>query len=215
LVQVKAATISGRTLIFSPKEGCLKRFYSPISIPNILTLVRILLTPLFVIFLIRNQFPQALLIFAIAGVTDGLDGFIARCLDQRTALGAFLDPIADKLLLVSSYVALAVLEVIPAWVAVVVIARDVIIVLGIAVLTLTEKKYKVKPTIISKCTTTVQIGTILINLFDPYHAKLSFLHPCALWLTALLTIFSGLHYTFLGMRILQEPNARKMDCEER
>ena len=181
------------------------RSHSPISIPNILTVGRILLTPLFVILLIRDQFTQALLIFAVAGLTDGLDGLIARCLNQRTALGAYLDPIADKLLLVSAYVALAVLEAMPAWVAVVVIARDVIIVLGIAVFTLTEKKYGIHPTIISKCTTTAQIVTILITLFDPRRAQLGLLHPYALWATALLTILSGLHYIFIGMRILQEP----------
>ena len=181
------------------------KFHSPISIPNILTLARILITPLFVILLIRSQFTQALLVFAIAGLTDGLDGLIARCLDQRTALGAYLDPIADKLLLVSSYVALSVLEVIPAWVAVVVIARDVIIVLGIAVFTLTEKKYTIHPTIISKCTTTAQIFAILVTLFDPERLRLSILHPFVLWTTALFTIASGLHYIYIGMRILQEP----------
>ncbi len=182
------------------------KFNSPISIPNILTLTRILITPLFVILLIRNQYTQALLVFGVAGLTDGLDGFIARCLNQRTALGAHLDPIADKLLLITSYVALAVLEVIPAWVSVVVIARDVIIILGIAVFTLTEKKFTIRPTIISKCTTTAQICTILVTLFDPDQMRLGMLHPFALWTTALLTIISGLHYTYIGMRILQEPN---------
>ena len=181
------------------------KFHSPISIPNILTLIRILITPLFVILLIRSQFTQALMAFAVAGLTDGLDGLIARCLNQRTALGAYLDPIADKLLLATSYVALAVLEIIPAWLAVVVIARDVIIVLGIAVFTLTEKKYAIHPTLISKCTTAAQICTILVTLFDPNHTRLGVVHPFALWATTLLTILSGLHYTFIGMRILQEP----------
>ena len=182
----------------------------PISIPNILTIIRILLTPLFVILLQRGQFSQALIVFTIAGLTDCLDGLIARCFNQRTALGAFLDPIADKLLLVTAYVALAVLTVIPAWVAVVVIARDIIIILGIAVLTLTEKKYEIKPTIVSKFTTTAQIITVLISLLDPGRIQFAYLHAPILWLTVCLTIFSGLHYVYWGMRILQEPNNKTL-----
>jgi cardiolipin synthase len=179
---------------------------SSISIPNIITIIRILLTPLFVILLLRDLFPMALMVFAVAGISDGLDGFIARYFNQRTALGAWLDPIADKLLLVSAFVGLAILSVIPPWVAVIVIARDVIISLGIAVLTLTEKKYEVRPSIVSKCTTMAQIVTVMISLFDPARTTLSSLHTPILWLTAILTILSGLHYIFIGMRILQEPN---------
>jgi cardiolipin synthase len=182
------------------------RFNESFSIPNILTIIRMLLTPLFVILLLRDMFPMALLVFAAAGISDGLDGFIARYFNQRTALGAYLDPMADKLLLVSSFVALAVLNVIPAWVAVVVITRDVIIVLGIATLTLTEKKYEVRPSSVSKCTTTAQIITVMLFLFDPTRVKLAVLHGPLLWITAILTILSGLHYIYIGMRFLQEPS---------
>jgi cardiolipin synthase len=183
----------------------LSRFSSPINVPNILTLVRILLTPVFVILLLRQLYPQALAVFIFAGVSDGLDGFIARYFNQRTALGAYLDPTADKLLLVSSYVALSVLQVIPAWVAVVVIARDVIIVLGIAIFTLFEKAYEVRPTILSKCTTTFQILLVAVSLFDPDKLRMAVLHAPLLWTTALATVLSGLHYIYIGMTILQEP----------
>lgn len=185
----------------------LNRLTSTISIPNILTLVRILLTPVFVILLLRDLFPMALLVFAIAGVSDGLDGLIARYLNQRTALGAYLDPAADKLLLVSAFVSLAVLGVIPPWATVIVIARDVIIVLGLAILTLTEKKYEINPSMVSKCTTTAQIITVLVTLYDPAHVKLAMLYPVLLWSTAILTTLSGLHYIYIGMNILQEPNS--------
>lgn len=184
----------------------LNRLTSTISIPNILTLVRILLTPVFVILLLRDLFPLALLVFAIAGISDGLDGLIARYMNQRTALGAILDPAADKLLLISSFVALAVLGIVPPWVTVIVITRDVIILVGLAILMLTEKKYEVRPTLVSKCTTTVQIVTVLVILYDPSHLKLAMLHPILLWSTAILTTWSGLHYIYLGMNILQEPN---------
>lgn len=182
------------------------RYNSSISIPNILTVVRILLTPLFVIFLLRDLYTHALMVFAIAGLSDGLDGLIARYLNQRTKLGAYLDPTADKLLLVSAFIALAVLGVIPAWVAVIVIARDVIICLGIAILLLTEKPYEVRPSLVSKCTTTAQILIVLLSLFDPTHVKLTALHFPLLWITAILTILSGLHYIYKGMNILQEPS---------
>jgi cardiolipin synthase (CMP-forming) len=175
-----------------------------ISIPNILTLLRILLTPLFIILLLRHLYPQGLLVFALAGISDALDGFIARYFNQRTRLGAYLDPLADKLLLVSAFVCLAVLKVLPAWLAVIVITRDVIIVLGIAILTITEMPYEVEPSIVSKCTTTVQLLTIAAILLHQSFGLLSAALTPLYWITACLTILSGLHYIYLGMVILQE-----------
>jgi cardiolipin synthase len=185
----------------------MSRLIASISIPNILTLLRILLTPVFVILLLKDQFSTALLVFAIAGISDGLDGLIARYMNQRTALGAYLDPAADKLLLTAAFVALALLGIIPAWLTVIVIARDVIIVLGLAILTLTEKKYAIKPTLVSKCTTTIQLLMVFVSLYDPSHVKLDMLHPVLLWATAVVTTLSGLHYIYIGMNILQESDA--------
>ncbi len=180
------------------------RSNTTISIPNLLTLIRVLLTPLLVILLLRDMFPLALLVFAIAGLSDGLDGLIARLLNQRTILGAYLDPAADKLLLTSSFVCLAILNVIPPWLAVIVITRDVIILLGLAILTLTEKKYSINPTMVSKCTTTIQLLMVLLSLYDPTHTQLVLMHPVMVWSTAVFTIGSGFHYIYLGMNILQE-----------
>lgn len=177
---------------------------SPINIPNVLTIVRILLVPIFVLLLMRQLYPLALFVFAIAGLTDGLDGFIARYFNQRTALGAYLDPMADKLLIVSAYIVLVVLDVIPDWVAVVVIARDVIIALGIAILTMTEKKYEVRPSFISKITTAAQIALVLLTLFDPTGTRLMAVHLPLMCATAGVTILSGLHYIYIGMGILQD-----------
>lgn len=186
----------------------MSRFGSPINIPNTLTLVRILLTPVFVILLLRHQYTYALAVFVFAGLSDGVDGFIARYFNQRTALGAYLDPTADKLLLVSSYVTLAALQVIPAWLAVVVITRDVLIVVGLAILTLFEKAYEVRPTFSSKCTTALQILLVAVSLFDPTHARLAAIHSPLIWATTSVTIVSGLHYIYIGMNILQEPGER-------
>ena len=177
---------------------------SPFNIPNMLTILRILLTPVFIILLLRHLYWQALAVFAVAGLSDALDGFIARYFNQRTALGAYLDPVADKLLLASAYISLAVLAVIPAWVSVIVIARDVIITLGIAILTVTQKTYEVRPTIVSKCTTAAQIILVMVALFDPTRTLLTALHAPLVWATAILTTVSGLHYIYIGMNILQE-----------
>ena len=151
---------------------------------------------------------MALLVFIVAGVSDGLDGFIARVLNQRTAIGAYLDPLADKLLLVSAYVGLALLDGIPEWVAVIVISRDVIISLGVAIFTVMDKTYEVRPSIVSKFTTTAQILTIILALFDPAHLRLPAMHLPIVWITSILTITSGFHYIYIGMEILQRPSEK-------
>ena len=116
-----------------------------INVPNILTVLRILITPIFVILLLRDLHGLALLVFVLAGVSDGLDGLIARMFNQRSDLGAVLDPIADKLLLSAAYVSLGVLRDIPGWLVVVVISRDVLIVTGIAVLHFCRIDFDVLP----------------------------------------------------------------------
>jgi len=174
-----------------------------ITIPNLLTVTRILLTPLFVIFLIRERFGYALLVFIAAGVSDGLDGLIARYFNQRTTLGALLDPIADKVLLSAGFVCLAVLMVIPGWLTVVVISRDVVIMLGIAVFAIMNIDFEVKPTVISKITTVFQVVTVCLALINLEISGLRELQLIFYWATAGLTILSGLHYIFVGLSILQ------------
>ena len=175
-----------------------------INVPNILTLVRLLLTPLFVILLIRDQLRPALTVFFLAGISDGLDGLIARWFDQRTVLGAYLDPVADKVLLMSSYICLGILGIIPAWLSVVVLSRDILIVIGIAILTLTEKKYHIRPSRISKCTTALQLVTVVLALISTGTDQFQSLLIPLIWTTAALTTISGLHYIFIGMNILQQ-----------
>jgi cardiolipin synthase len=179
-----------------------------INAPNLLTLLRILATPLFIIFLIREQFGLALLVFSLAGVTDGLDGLLARWFNQKTILGAHLDPVADKLLLTSAFVTLAVQSLIPSWLTVIVISRDVLILLGIAMLELFHVKFEVHPSLISKCTTAVQLATVFLSLLTlQFPAALPANLP-AHWLTAALTILSGLHYIYVGIRILHTNGPR-------
>ncbi len=174
-----------------------------INIPNILTVLRILMIPLFVIFLIRNLHGYALLVFILAGVSDGLDGLIARAMNQRSELGAILDPIADKLLLTAAYITLGVLQDIPGWLVVVVISRDVIIVTGIAVLAFTRVPFEIRPSLISKWTTALQVVTIAFSLLDLQTAWADPAKRSLFWGTAAITVLSGLHYTYVGLHILQ------------
>ena len=174
-----------------------------INVPNFITVIRILLTPLFVIFLQRDMFQMAILVFTIAGVSDGLDGFIARCFNQRTELGAYLDPIADKFLLVASFVTLGIQQHIPGWLAVIVISRDIVIVMGIAVLNIMDIKIRIHPTLISKVTTFAQLFTVFLTLLYPQIPSEPFAKYVMFWLTAVLTTISGLHYMMLGLNTFQ------------
>lgn len=172
------------------------------SIPNLLTLIRLLLIPWFAILIINGSLNQALWVFIAAALTDGLDGFAARLLAQKTSLGAYLDPIADKLLLSTAYIALAVLQQVPVWLAVIVISRDVIIVLGISVLFLNEYQVEIRPTIYSKITTVFQILVVFMALSSGYIAYAEWIRWGIIYLTLILTIFSGLHYIISGLKIL-------------
>jgi cardiolipin synthase len=174
------------------------------NLPNLLTLLRILLIPVFVIFIMNKQTEWALGTFAIAGITDGVDGLLARLTHQRTELGAYLDPIADKLLLSASYITLAIVEILPSWLTVIVITRDVIILVGLLVFILTGHRPKLQPSFVSKVTTVFQISTILLALLKEYHPSIDIFATFVLYGAAVLTIISGSHYIYLGTRILNE-----------
>ena len=173
--------------------------------------MRIILVPVFVIFIIQERYLSALLVFTAAGLTDALDGALARILKAQTKLGAYLDPIADKLLLVTSFVSLSVFGIIPAWLTVIVISRDMIILLGLMILTLLAVPYEISPAIVSKLTTVLQVGTIfLVLLYKAMALKcdetwlLGFF-----WATAVFTIVSGLVYIFRGIGFLNRANPQK------
>ncbi len=176
------------------------------NIPNFLSLLRIILVPVFVIFLIQSEYDKALITFVIAGLTDALDGTLARLLKCQTTLGAYLDPIADKLLLVTSFITLSIFGLIPGWLAVIVISRDFIILLGIAILTLMSINYEIKPAVVSKLTTAFQVATIFLALLSKafFHDFDNFWIFGLCWATALLTIISGVVYIIRGIQILNK-----------
>jgi len=172
------------------------------NLPNILTLTRVLLIPVFVILIINKYFEWALLTFTIAGITDGLDGLIARLTHQRTELGAYLDPIADKLLTFAAFISLAIIEMIPSWLVVIVITRDIIILIGFLVMFLTNYHPKINPSFLSKMTTTFQIVTILFALLAGLFPAFKQLSMLAFYGTGIITILSGTQYIYIGTQIL-------------
>jgi cardiolipin synthase (CMP-forming) len=179
------------------------------TLPNLLTLLRVLLIPVFIILIINRSFGWAIVTFAVAGITDGIDGLLARLTHQRTELGAYLDPIADKLLLASSFITLALIELVPSWLAVIVISRDVIILVGIAVLMLNDYRPQIRPSLVSKATTFLQISTILLVLAERYYPILKGPTWVVIYGAGLFTVLSGAHYIHRGARIL---NGKAEDC---
>lgn len=178
------------------------------NIANSFTILRILSIPLFIILLSYDHHQAALIIFVLAAITDALDGFFARVFKQKTDLGAYLDPIADKLLLSSSFVALAMLKLIPVWLTILVLSRDIIISLGILVLWVNTFQIEINPTFISKCTTLFQIITIGAALSFHVVQEKSFTLTPLYWTTGVLTIASGCHYIIRGLKIIGEKEKR-------
>ncbi|CAN2040600.1 cardiolipin synthase (CMP-forming) [Candidatus Magnetomoraceae bacterium gMMP-15] len=182
----------------------MKSSNSSITLANILTVLRILLTPLFVIFVIRGFFIHALLVFTVAAISDALDGLVARYFNQKSDLGAYLDPIADKMLLSSAFISLAILEILPGWLTVIVISRDILILMGIAIFSINNIKFKIEPSMASKLTTVAQLITVFLALLNINISQIYYIKIAFYWITAGLTILSGLHYLYIGMNILQK-----------
>ena len=174
------------------------------TVPNQLTLMRLGFLPLFIILVFYERFGWALAILALAAVTDSMDGLLARSLNQKTALGAYLDPIADKLLLSSSFIVLALDGQIRWWLAILVLGRDVLILTTAAVILLTAGYRSFPPSIYGKITTTVQIFlvfAVLANAVFHNHA-LAIVTRVLVYVVAGFTVFSGFHYSVVVARRL-------------
>lgn len=172
------------------------------TVPNFLTLCRILLTPLLVWLLLDRKLNQALIVFFVAGMTDGLDGMIARVFHQKSQLGAYLDPLADKILLVSSFVLLGRLELVPDWLVVIAVSRDAMILLGLMTLMYHHVSFQIKPVFLSKLTTLLQLACVLAALSSACVAMPRWGYTTLFALTAVLSVASGLHYLLLGIDLL-------------
>ena len=174
---------------------------------NQLTVLRMAFVPLFVLLAVYGHMGGALAVFVMAGITDLLDGYIARRFGQKTPLGTFLDPVADKLLLTSSFVLLSqgTLDLhlkIPLWLTITVIGRDVLLVISILIINLTMGRHLFPPSIYGKVTTAFQLLTVFSVLVINYlRVTLPYVNSIY-YLAFILTMVSGLHYLARGMKLV-------------
>jgi cardiolipin synthase len=170
--------------------------------PNLLTVSRICLAPFLVSAILDNRFEMAFVLFLVAGVTDALDGLLARLLKQRTMLGLYLDPVADKLLLSTLFLVLMYKDLIPMHVTVLVLGRDVGILLVSAILFAAADRREFHPSVFGKANTLAQITAVAVVLLHQFNHALwvVLLRAFALYATIALTIASGLHYAWLVSR---------------
>jgi cardiolipin synthase (CMP-forming) len=186
-----------------------------VTVPNMLTVFRMVLIPVFVTMLFYRRFVLALAVFVCAGLTDGLDGLLARRFDQRSQLGTVLDPIADKLMMVTAFIVLSMRSIFPApvpshlpvpfWVTIAVISRDVFIIVGAAAINIMTGFRGFRPSWLGKVNTTVQIVAIAAIMFAasvPYYT--GYYLPTIYATVFTFAVLSGLHYIFFASKLLNE-----------
>ena len=177
-----------------------------LTVPNQLTFLRLGFLPFFIISIQYRRYDIALAVLIIAALTDGLDGLLARTLNQKTALGAYLDPIADKLLLSSSFVVLALNRKISWWLAILVLGRDSLLLTSAAVILVVAGYRLFPPSVYGKLTTALQIllvfAVVLLAVAD--WRWLQVLRTILEYLVAGFTVFSGFHYSIVVSRRLSE-----------
>src|SRR4030065_1799424 len=174
---------------------------SVLNIPNTFTIARIVIIPIFITSIIYKRYDYSLYLFIIAALTDLFDGLFARIKNQKTALGTFLDSLADKFLLVTAFIILSIYGWTPKWLTITVISRDIIIIIGWFLLYLISGRSIVEPSMLGKVTILMQsilIAYVLIHINLPLLPDLPSL---LLWITAGITILSGLHYIYRGLKV--------------
>jgi cardiolipin synthase (CMP-forming) len=181
-----------------------------LTLANQLTILRILIVPLFVILVVYGMLGAALLAFMVAGLTDALDGLIARRAGQRTSLGAWLDPMADKLLLVTTFIVLTIPTIpltnhLPAWLTILVISRDVAIVVVVAIVNLALGPRTFTPSLLGKLTTATFILTSIAVMFYNYREEESVVVTAGIWLSLALTLVSSADYVFRMRKLIGDP----------
>jgi len=173
-----------------------------VNLANSLTILRILMAPAISILLVYKFWRLALAIFLLAGITDALDGFIARSRAQRTELGMILDPLADKLLLFAAFMTLVYLRQIPRWLFILVVSRDLILIGGFLVVYIATGKTTVSVSPMGKLTTGLQLATVLGTMLLHVTGGVGPYLPTLIILTAAVTIYSGLEYVLRGAKLL-------------
>jgi cardiolipin synthase len=180
--------------------------------PNQLTLLRLIFIPFIAMMVIDGRFPGALTLFVLAGISDGLDGYLARRLDQRTRLGQYLDPIADKLLLSTMFVVLAAVHRVPWKITILVFSRDLGILIVSMLFFFTTSIRDFKPSFWGKANTGAQIATVLLVFLDAVTASafITDLKVIGYWTTFALTLISWIHYTVVAGGWLRSTGNKSM-----
>lgn len=167
------------------------------QIPNLLTTLRLILAVPVCLFILRENYPVVLWLAFVAGLSDALDGYMARKLNALSHYGAIVDPLADKALLVSAYIALAFVGLLPWWVTVIIFLRDMLIVSGVLIYRCKFGRYKMAPSIWGKISTAVQIVYVLMLLMQQVYPILSRLTlQVGMWTVILMAFISGCHYLY-------------------
>jgi len=174
---------------------------------NQLTILRMIFIPFIVVNLIYGHPRVAALIFILAAITDALDGLLARAFKQKTVLGSYLDPIADKLLLTSAFITLTVPSLplpvhIPLWLTALTITRDLLIALIALIIHLSTGHTHFPPSLLGKCTTAMQLLTVGVCMFSSFFAELSGIFPGIVLAALFFTVASGMHYFYRTMKLL-------------
>ncbi len=163
-------------------------------IPNVITVVRLLLVPLLVNLMLQQRYTGALLLMVLMGVSDAVDGFLAKHYNWRSVLGAYLDPLADKTMLIATYITLSWQALLPLWLVVAVVLRDAVILLGAFVYHMLTNKLEMEPSIASKVNTFFQIVLVLAVILGQLTAIPGWLLAALIGLTLLATLYSGIGY---------------------
>ena len=174
------------------------------QLPNIISVFRILLVFPIIYLLLDHQYQQTLVLFVIAGVSDGVDGFLAKHYGWQTWLGGVLDPLADKFLLLSCFIALAWMDLLPWWLVVLVLLRDVVIIAGATYYYFRVDRIDAQPTFLSKFNTVSQIGLVVVVILAKIISLPPWLVAAMIVFVALTTISSGLDYVIAWSRRAQQ-----------
>lgn len=167
----------------------------PLSIPNLITLGRAIIVPVVFWLLVSGQVQAAFVLFVIAGISDAVDGFLAKRFGWQTELGAYLDPLADKMLVVSIFIALGVLGELPSWLVIAVVSRDILIVVAIVLSWLLGHPVHIKPLVVSKANTVAQLALAALVLADEgFGLGAGTWRTMLVWITAFLTVASLVAY---------------------
>lgn len=172
-----------------------------VNIPNLITLCRVIMVPVVFWLMLSGDTKSAFVLFVVAGISDAVDGFLAKRFGWTTELGAYLDPLADKLLIVCIFVALGVREQLPAWLVIAVVTRDILIVMGIMLAWLLENPIRIKPMIVSKANTFAQLVLAAVVLADEgFGLGLAGSRLVLVWVVAALTFSSMATYMWAWIR---------------